>query len=171
MNKDEPACDFFSFVFLQSLLGGFLFGFFKRDAEFLKLLGADFGGGVEHDVASGIVFREGDAVADAVESGEEGNPAVETIGESTVRWCAEFEGIHEEAELCFSLFFGEAEHVENLCLQNGVMDSNGAAADFHAVADHVIGVCQDFFRMVFEKRKTLQLHVSVLILVVVDDGL
>ena len=45
--------------------------FVHFQAELFELAGFEHGGCVEHDIASGIVFRERDAVADRVEAGEE----------------------------------------------------------------------------------------------------
>ncbi len=73
-------------------------------------------------------------------AGEEAHPAVEAVGESAVRGCAELEGVHEEAELLLSLFECEAENLEHFGLQFAVVDTDRAAAHFDAVDNHVVGI-------------------------------
>ena len=60
-----------------------------------------------------------------------------------MRGCSVFEGVHQEAKLLLRTLGGEAQYLENLCLKHGIMDSDAAAADFNAVANHVVGICQD----------------------------
>src|SRR5690554_716446 len=45
----------------------------EHDAQLIQLLLLHGGGSVDHHIASGVVLREGDAVADAVEPGEDGD--------------------------------------------------------------------------------------------------
>ena len=108
--------------------------------KFLQLGGGQFAGGIEHDVAAGIVLGEGNAVADAVQSGKEADEAVETVGQTSVGRCTELEGIHEEAELELCLLGGEAQNLENLLLQLGIVDTDAATAHLNTVDDHVVGV-------------------------------
>ena len=57
-----------------------------------------------------------------------------------MRGCAEFEGVHQEAELFLGLFGREAQGAENPGLEVGIMDTDRAATDFGAVADEVVGI-------------------------------
>ena len=63
-------------------------------------------GRVNHHVAAGVVFGEGDEVADAVGAAEEAAEAVEAEGEAAVGWRAVLEGIEQEAELGLGFFGG-----------------------------------------------------------------
>ena len=67
--------------------------------QFVELFLVHEGRRVEHHVAAGVVLREGDAVANAVEAGEERNPAVEAVSQAAVGRCAILEGVHQEAKL------------------------------------------------------------------------
>ena len=53
--------------------------------ELVELLLVERSRSVEHNVATAVVFRERDAVADRVETSEERYPTVEAVGESSVR--------------------------------------------------------------------------------------
>ena len=57
--------------------------------------------------------------------------------------CAVEEGVHEEAELGLGFFRRETEQIEHPGLDGLVVDPDGAATDFDAVDDHVVGVCAD----------------------------
>ena len=84
--------------------------------KFVELCLVHKRGCIEHHIASGVILGEGDAVADAVEAGKEAHPAVESVGQTTVRRCAIFEGIHEETKLVLFLFGGKAQGLKYLCL-------------------------------------------------------
>ena len=60
-----------------------------------------------------------------------------------MRRCAILECLHQEPELRLSAFFGEPEQGKHLVLQLGVVDTDAAAAQFHAVHHHVVGVGTD----------------------------
>ena len=52
---------------------------------------------------------------------------------------AVLEGVHQEAELFARAFLRESEQLEHGVLQLGVVDTNGAAAQFGAVHHDVVG--------------------------------
>ena len=62
----------------------------------------------EHHIATLVVLRECDAVADAVQASEQAHEAIQTVCQTAVRWRTELEGVHQEAELELCLFWGEA---------------------------------------------------------------
>ena len=92
--------------------------------ELVELLLVERSRSVEHNVASAVVFRERDAVADGVETGEERYPTVEAVSQTTVRRCTELEGVHQETELFCSLFWSEAQDFEHLSLQFRVVNTD-----------------------------------------------
>ena len=112
----------------------------KVEHEFVKLLLRHGRGCVEHDVAARVVLGEGDAVANAVETGKERYPTIETVSQTAMRGRSKLEGIHEEAELELCLLGGEAQNLENLLLQLGIVDTDAATANLDAVDDHVVGI-------------------------------
>ena len=84
--------------------------------EFVELFLIHESRSIEHDVASGVVLRECDAVADAVQSGKEADETVETLGQASVRGSSILESVHEESELFLGFFGSEAENFEDFCL-------------------------------------------------------
>ena len=57
-----------------------------------------------------------------------------------MRRCTEFERIHQEAKLLFSLFRCEAKQFEHLVLQFAVVDTDRATTNFYAIDNHVVGI-------------------------------
>ena len=88
----------------------------KCDFKFIELLLIDSRRSIEHDIASGIVLREGNAVADTVETGKDAHPTVEAVGQTAVRRCTILKGIHQEAKLRLCLFRSESKNLEHLRL-------------------------------------------------------
>ena len=113
------------------------------DLQLVQLLLGNRGRRAAHHVATGVVLREGDEVADAVGATEERAETVEAEGQTSVRRCAVLEGTHQEAELLLRLLVGEAEGVEHLVLQGAVVDTDGAATDLHTVHHDVVGIGTD----------------------------
>ena len=85
--------------------------------ELVELLLVERSRSVEHNVATAVAFRECDAVADGVETGEERYPTVEAVGETSVRRRTVFESIHQESELLLCFLRGESEDFKHLGLQ------------------------------------------------------
>ena len=115
----------------------------EGELELVELLGRDGRGAAGHDVATAVVLGEGDEVADAVDTAEEGAETVEAEGETGMWRRAVGEGVHEEAELCGGTLVGEAEGVEHLVLERAVVDTDAATTDFDTVDDDVVGVGAD----------------------------
>lgn len=124
--------------------------------QFVELFRVEFARGVEHDVTSAVVLREGDAVADGVELGEDAHEAVETESKAGVRRSAILEGVDEEAELDHGLLRCESEDAEHLLLQLAVVDTEAAAADLDAVADEVVSLGAHLFGMLVEQRNVVR---------------
>ncbi len=70
------------------------------------------------------VFGECDAVAYRVETGEQGYPAVESVGKTSVGRCAVLECVHQESELLLCLLGGESEYLEHFGLKLAVVDTD-----------------------------------------------
>lgn len=125
-------------------------GLAQFEVELVELRLVEPRRGVEHHVAAGVVLREGDVVADRVRAAEERAEPVETEGQTSVRGRTELEGVHQEAELLLRPLGREAQALEDLRLQFGVVDTDRAAADLRAVADEVVGVGAHAARIAFE---------------------
>ena len=96
-----------------------------------------------HHIAAGVVLRESDEVADAVGTAEKRAEAVEAEGQTSVRRSTVLKSTHQEAKLLLSLLISETKRVEHLVLQGAVVDTDGAAADFHTVHHDVVGIGAD----------------------------
>ena len=124
-------------------LGGlFFFGLLlpgALDVDLAELLEVDFGGAVRHEVGAFVIFGEGDDFADAVFAADEHGDAVEAEGEAAVGRGAEAEGVEEVAEFFLLFFWGDAEDAEHFGLEVFFVDADGAAAEFVAVEDDVVG--------------------------------
>lgn len=112
----------------------------KLYTQFIQLLFFHARRCIDHHVATGGVLGERDGIADAVQSREDGDKPVEAKGDSAVWRCSILESTHQETELFPRLLLGEAEHGEHLRLQLAVVNTDGAAPDFHAVDHQVVGV-------------------------------
>ena len=56
-------------------------------------------GRIQHDIATGVVFRERDTVTDRIEAGKQRDPTVQTVSQTTVRRCAVGERSNQVTEL------------------------------------------------------------------------
>ena len=109
-------------------------------------------GRIQHDIATGVVFRERDTVTDRIEAGKQRDPTVQTVSQTTVRRRTIFEGIHQEAETLLCLFFGEAQQLEHLILQLAVVDTDGTATHFDTIDHHVVCIRTDGSRIAVQQR-------------------
>ena len=100
------------------------------DTQLVELFLADGRRRLAHHIATRVVLRESNEVANRVGTGKDRAQAVEAEGQTGVWRCAVGEGIHQEAELGSGALVGEAEGVEHLVLQHAVMDTDGAATHF-----------------------------------------
>jgi hypothetical protein len=114
------------------------------DVQLAQGLEVNIGGAVGHEVAGLVVFREGDDFADAFLSADQHGDAVEAEGEATVWRSTEFEGFKDVAKLQFLLLWRHAEDAEHFGLEVAFVDSDGAAAEFVAIEDHVVGFSANF---------------------------
>ena len=55
-------------------------------------------------------------------------------------WGAHVEGLHQEAELALRLLQGQADRLQHLALQIGIVDAQRAAAELQAVEHQVVGL-------------------------------
>ncbi len=110
----------------------------QLDVQITNLPRVDFGGGAGHWVGGFLGLGEGDHVADVVAAGEHHDPAVEAQGDAAVGGGAVAEGVEEEAEALFGLFFFDVHQVEDPLLDLRIVDADAAAGGFVAVADEVV---------------------------------
>ena len=80
----------------------------------LRLIQAAWG--IEHHIATAVVFGESNTVADTVKLGKQAHEAIKTVCQTTMRRSTILEGIHQEAKLELSLFGSKAKNLENLLM-------------------------------------------------------
>ncbi len=93
-------------------------------------------------VVAAAGLRERDDVADGLHAGQQRHHAVPAEGDAAVRRGAELEALQQEAELGLGVCLVQAHELEDPFLDVALVDTDGAAADFVAVADDVVGVGQ-----------------------------
>ena len=138
-NKDSLAVLFF-----------LLLGHSRADVELTELLFINHAGSLAHDICSALVLRESNDIADRFPLGHQHHQTVKAEGQAAMGRRAILESVHHEAKLGVSLFLGQAQSLEDLLLQVSVVDTEAAAADFHAVEHHVVGICLDTARVAEE---------------------
>ena len=143
VTDEESLLRFFG-CFLTALLR------LRIDASFLTLRRRNRGRGLGQRVETAAGLREGDDIADRVGLRQQGDDAVPTESDTTVRRGAVLEGIQQEAELRLGFLLADAHHVEHAVLDVAAVDTDGAAADLVAVADDVVGVGQRVTRVLVE---------------------
>ena len=77
------------------------------NGKFIQLRRIDGRWRVDHHIASGVILREGDEVADGFLSAQDRHQTVESERQSAVRWCAELERVHQEAKLVTRFLVGK----------------------------------------------------------------
>src|SRR5699024_990991 len=130
----------FSLVSRLSVCLCLSFFWLEMNASFLTLLRRNWCWRIGEWVYSATGLRECDDVADGVEAAEQRDDTVPAQSDAAVWWRTVLEGIQEEAELLLCFFFADTHDVEDALLHISVVDTDGAAADFIAVADNVISV-------------------------------
>ena len=119
--KADDSCCFFHYRF-QVIRK--LFFYIYNQIQFVQLFLIEEARCVKHHVASAIVLREGNAVADAIQSGKDAHPTVETISQTSMRGCTILESIHQEAKLLLCLLWRKAQDFEHLSLQLRIVDTD-----------------------------------------------
>ena len=122
----------------------------SRRRSFLTLRGRNRGRGLGQRIETAAGLREGDDVADGIGLRQQGDDAVPTESDTTVRRGAVLEGVQQEAEPRLGFLLADAHHVEHAVLDVAAVDTDGAAADLVAVADDVVGVGQSVARVLVE---------------------
>ena len=107
------------------------------------MFGFDGAGGFGHEVGAGLGFGERDDVADGLAVEHEHDEAVDAQGDAAVGRGAEAEGIEEEGEFFLGVFGRDAQEAEDFRLYILLVDTDGAAAEFDAVEDDVVGLGVD----------------------------
>lgn len=108
--------------------------------EFMELLVIDVRRGIDHQVAAGVIFWEGDEIAYGFLAAQKGYKPVKAKGNAAVRGGSVFEGIHQKAELLPGFFFAEAQELKHFVLKCFVENSYGASADFVAIEYQIVGI-------------------------------
>ena len=86
-----------------------------------------------HGVDSVLRLREGDDVTDGLAFEHEHDHAVQTECQAAMGRCTVFESTEEEAEFLFCFFRRQADGFKDALLDVGLVDTQGAAAEFDAV--------------------------------------
>lgn len=111
--------------------------------QLFELLRVHHIGRLAHQVHARERLGEGDHIADVLGAHQMHDQAVEPEGDAAVGWGAVAERVEEEAELELGFFRAKPEQLEDLALDLLIVDTDRAAADLGAVADHVVAVGQD----------------------------
>ena len=118
---DESA-SFYQHKIFSVILFFLLLGHSRADVELTQLLVVNQAGCLAHDIGSTLVLREGDDIADRFPLGHQHHQTVKAEGQTTVGRRAILESVHHEAKLGVSLFLGQAQSLEDLLLQVGVVE-------------------------------------------------
>jgi len=129
-----------------------------RDSQLRKLLPVNRRRSTCERTDSALRFGEGDALADVLQTQQNGNQSVQAQRDAAVgRWTVT-QRIQQETKAILSFIFAESEHFENLHLKGSVAYSNASSAEFDAVDDqvigsgsHVIGLGVKFFNIFFAR--------------------
>src|SRR5664279_5955347 len=93
------------------------------DAGFPPLLGGDRRRRARQRIAAGGGFGKGHDLPNGIGAGEHRRHPVQTEGDAAVRRRAVPKSLEEEAELRLGLLAGQPDHVEDLLLHAGTMDT------------------------------------------------
>ena len=96
---------------------------------------------------------EGDDLAQRIGAGEQHGQAVEAQRDAAVRRGAVGQGFQQEAELLLGFGLADAEQRKDFFLHVGAVDTDAAAAEFHAVEHHVVGERARLGRVGVEQRQ------------------
>ena len=131
----------------------------EGNVQLIKLLLHDGGRSAHHNVLRVLVHRERDDLADALLAGEEHDHAVNARRDACMRGSAVAEGVIHGGELLLDVLFAEADKLESLYHNFGVVVTHGAGAELNAVADEVVLVGGDGQR-VYLAALRLQQHIK-----------
>ena len=95
--------------------------------QFLQLGIAGAAGGTGHQAAGLLGLGEGNCVADRILPGQQHHQTINAEGDAAVGGSPHLQGLQQETELFFGFLLGQADGLEHLALQLGVMDAQGAA--------------------------------------------
>lgn len=114
-------------------------------------------------------------VAQRILAGQDHHQPVQAQGDAAVGRERRSAGRPAGSRICPGFPGGHPEHVEHLLLQVGAMDPDGAAAQFHAVEHHVIGLGQrggrvGEIRPLRGSEGVMAGHVALFFLVEVEHG-
>lgn len=133
---------------------------FYNQSELIELRLVESSRSIDHNIASSIILRECDTVADRVKLSEQRDKTVETVCKATVRRRTELERSHQETELLLSLLRRETKKLEHLMLKLALMDTDRTAADLNAIDHHIVGISADCTRIRVKQRNILRLRRS-----------
>ena len=100
---------------------------------------------------SRLRFRERDDVANRTRPGHQHRPAIDTEGNTAVRWRAVAQRTQQEVELALSFLFADAEHLEHCTLHILAMDTHRTATELGSVQHQIVSLGQRFPRRIDER--------------------
>ena len=74
-----------------------------------------------------------------------------------MRWCSIFECIHQEAKLSLSTLWCEAENLEHLLLQLGVVDTERTSTHFNTITYEVVSLGAYLLWMLIQERNIIRI--------------
>ena len=117
----------------------FLFGLVAQtDMQFAQLLFFNGSRGLREQTLGALRLRERNHVADRIGAAHHRGDAVEAEGDAAVGRRTELEGVEQEAKLLTGFFLANLEGFEDLFLHFFTVDSDGTAAHFPAVENHIV---------------------------------
>src|SRR5690554_5484335 len=89
--------------------------------------------GIDHHIATRIVFWEGDKVTNRFLSAKDCDQSIQPKSNSSVRWCAILKSVHQKSELSFCFFRGKTKKFKHLALGVLIVNSDGTTSNFISV--------------------------------------
>ena len=105
----------------------------QTDVQFAQLLFINRARSTGEQALSALRLREGDHVADGRSTRHHRDDTVKPEGDTAVRRRTVLQGIQQEPELQAGFFRTDLQSREHLTLHTGIVNTDGAAADFPAV--------------------------------------
>ena len=116
----ETEAFFITFVQLKVLL----FNFGNSQVQLIQLLLVDLRRACRHQLGSILNLREGDHIADGIQTCQQHAQAVKAICKAAMRGCAVLECGQQMAEALLRIRIREAECTEHACLRLSRMDTD-----------------------------------------------
>ena len=114
-----------------------------RNVQLVKLLLLDNGGSAHHDILRVLVHREGDDLADGILACEQHDHTVNARGDAGMGRRTVTERVVHCRELGLDIVLAEADHLEGLYHDLGIVVTNSARGQLDAVAYEIVLECGD----------------------------